>query len=150
MNTAEYITLTGSLDISINGVSVRKINNLVVTAGKTWLASRAVGVASAVMSHMAIGEGTTAAAIGDTALETEIARNALNTAGGVASTNTITFEATWAADDPNVTAPATTTITEAGIFNDATTGTLLARTVFAAVNKAETDTMTISWTITLS
>ena len=146
----DTLSLTGALKIYLNGEVVREINNLVVTAGKSWVASRMQGVAASVITHMAIGTGTTAAAIGDTILETEVTRQALATSGGVASTNTITFSRTFAADDPNITAPATTPVTEAGLFNDVTAGTMLARTVFAVVNKAETDSMTISWVVTIS
>ena len=41
-------------------------------------------------------------------------------------------------------------ITEAGVFNANSSGTMLCRTVFAAVNKGELDTMTISWDVTIS
>lgn len=41
-------------------------------------------------------------------------------------------------------------VTEAGVFNAATAADMLCRTVFAVVNKAATDTMVITWTITLS
>ncbi len=146
----DSLKVTGAVKILINGEVVQELNNLVVTAGLEFIAARMGSASADVMSHMAIGSGTTAAAIADTTLETEITRNALNVAGGTVVTDTITYECTWAADDPDVTAPATTTITEAGIFNDATTGTLLAHVVFAAVNKGETDSMTISWAITIS
>ena len=146
----DSVNLTGALQIAINGEIVEEINNLVVTAGKDWVASRMQGVTDAVMSHMAIGTGTTAAAAGDTTLETESARVALTVAGGVVSTNTITFTCTFAADVPDVTAPATAPITEAGVFNAASSGTMCARTVFPVINKGESDTMTITWVITIS
>jgi hypothetical protein len=41
-------------------------------------------------------------------------------------------------------------VTEAGLFNAATGGDMLCRTVFSVVNKAADDTMAITWTITLS
>ena len=39
---------------------------------------------------------------------------------------------------------------QAGLFNGASGGTMLARTVFAVVNKGEADSMTISWSVTIS
>jgi hypothetical protein len=45
---------------------------------------------------------------------------------------------------------ATGAVTEAGIFNAATSGDMLCRTVFAVVNKSADDTMAVTWTITLS
>ena len=41
-------------------------------------------------------------------------------------------------------------ITEAGIFNASTGGDMFARTKFAVVNKGAADSMTITWTITVS
>jgi hypothetical protein len=39
-------------------------------------------------------------------------------------------------------------IQEAGVFNALTAGTMLSRTVFAAVNKTASDTLTITWRVT--
>ena len=41
-------------------------------------------------------------------------------------------------------------ITEAGIFNASSSGTMLCRTVFSVVNKGASDSMTITWTVTVS
>jgi len=139
----DNLALTGALSIAINDEVVQKTNNLVVTAGKEWVADR-MADANTVMTHMAIGTGTTAAAAGDTALVTEADRNALTTSGGTVSTNTIQYATTWAAGD------GTGAITEAGIFDAATAGDMLARTVFSVVNKGASDSMTITWTITVS
>lgn len=139
----DNFALTGALTIAINGEVVQETNNLVVDAGKEWVAQR-MSNANTVMTHMAVGTGTTAAAGGDTALVTELDRNALTTSGGTVSTNTITYACTWAAGD------ATGAITEAGIFDAATAGDMLARTVFPVVNKGAADALTITWTITVS
>ena len=41
-------------------------------------------------------------------------------------------------------------VTEAGVFNAASAGTMLCRTVFSVVNKGAADSMSITWTITVS
>jgi hypothetical protein len=41
-------------------------------------------------------------------------------------------------------------VTEAGILNANSAGTLLCRTVFAVVNKGADDAMAITWTVTVS
>jgi hypothetical protein len=41
-------------------------------------------------------------------------------------------------------------ITEAGILNAGTAGTMLCRTVFSVVNKDAGDTLSITWTVTIS
>ena len=150
MDKNDSVALTGQLTISLNGEVVKTVKNLVVTAGKNWVAARMGAASASVMTHLAIGTGTGAAAAGNTGLGTEAARVALTTSGGSVSNNVITFAATIPADTPNVTAPATAAITEAGVFNANSSGTMLCRTVFAAVNKGELDTMTISWDVTIS
>lgn len=150
MKKIDKLKVTGTLLISLNNRVVRRIDNLVVTAGKNWIVSRMQGVVDGVITHLAIGTGTTAAVVGDTALETEVARVALAVSGGTASANTLSFTATIPADIPDITAPATTPVTEAGILNASSGGTMAARTVFPVINKGETDTMTITWVITIS
>ena len=135
------LRLTGALTISLNGVVVQETNNLVVTAGKNWVADR-MNDANTVMTHMALGTSTTAAAAGQTALVSELDRNALTST--TVSTNTVAYAATWAAGD------GTGAITEAGLFDAASSGDMLARTVFSVVNKGASDSISITWTITIS
>ena len=98
------------------------------------------------MSHMAVGTGTTAAVAGDTALQTELDRNALSSVvqGTGGDANKVTYTADWAAGD------GTGAITEAGIFNAASAGTMLCRSVFAVKNKGAADTLTLTWVLTIS
>ena len=144
MSVQDTVVLTGKLSISLNGKLVREEKNLVVTAGKEWIAARMKDT-STVMTHMGVGTGTTAAVVANTDLETITgARLALTVSGGTPVANVITYVATFPAGAH------TAAITEAGIFNDPTTGTMLARTVFATVNKGAADVMTISWDVTIS
>ena len=106
----DNFALTGALTIAVNNEVVQKTRNLVVTSGKEWVAKRMAGQDSN-MTHMAIGTGTTAAAAAQTALVTELERNAMTVSGGTVSTNTIQYAATYAAGD------GTGAITEAGIFD---------------------------------
>lgn len=142
----ENIKLTGKVSIKLFDQSgklkdTRDINNLVVTTGKEFIAARMVGTPTE-MSHMAIGAGGTAAAVGDTALGSELGRVALtsDTASGAIATYVATFPA----------GTGTGAVVEAGILNDASAGTLLCRTVFSVVNKGANDAMSITWQITVS
>ena len=70
----DSIILKGALKIVVRDITgavtdEREVPNLVVAVGKNFIASRMVGTSDAVMSHMAIGEGTTTPVSGDTALE---------------------------------------------------------------------------------
>lgn len=147
MNTNEQLKATGSLRVVVTGAdgqvkSEVDLKNLVVTVGKNFVASRMVGTASNIMSHMAIGSGTTAAAAGDTALGSELGRVALGS--GTATTNVVTYTATFPAGT------GTGAVTEAGILNAASAGTLLCRTVFSVINKGASDAMSVTWTVTIS
>ena len=144
MNTQDGIALTGKLTISLNDEIVRETDNLVVTAGKEWVTARMKDT-STVMTHMAIGTGTTAAVIANTDLETVTApRVGLTVSGGTVAGAVITYACTYPAGAH------TAAITEAGIFTALTSGTMLARTVFTVVNKGALDSMTISWAVTIS
>ena len=92
------------------------------------------------MTHMALGSGTTAAAAGQTDLVTLLgSREALDST--TVTANAVAYVASFEAGD------ATGAVTEAGIFNAASSGTMLCRTKFNVVNKAADDTMTVTWTI---
>jgi len=138
----ETIKITGKVKIELFGPDgglkdLREIKNLIVTAGLNHIADQMSDQGEDVMSHVAIGTGTTAAAVGNTALVTELDRNALTSK--TQATNTVTYIADWAAGD------GTGVITEAGILNAAANGTLLTRIVFAAVNKLANDALRITW-----
>lgn len=120
----------------------QEVKNLVVTTGKNLIASRLVGTASNVISHMAVGTGTTAPAAGDTTLVTELTRVAISS--GTASGNVATYVATFA---PGV---GTGSINECGLFNASTAGTLLARSTSVIVTKGALDTLALTWTITIN
>lgn len=138
---------TGKLTVEIkdkhgNVKDTREVKNLVVDTGLAFIASRMKDATATAMSHMGIGTGSTAAAASDTALGTEAARVALTST--TVTSNAVAYVASFAAGT------GTGAITEAGILNGASGGTLLCRTVFSVVNKAASDSMTITWTVTIS
>ena len=121
----------------------REIKNLVVTAGLTFICSRMAGTSADVMSHMALGSSTTAASAGQTDLVSILgSREALDSS--TPSANTIAYVSSFEAGE------GTGAVTEAGVFNAASSGTMLCRTVFPVVNKQADDTMSVTWTITLT
>ena len=138
---------TGKLIVEIKNdkgvvVETREVKNLVVDDGLEFIASRMKDATATAMSHMAIGTGSTAAAAGNTALGTEAARQALTST--TVTANAVAYVASFAAGT------GTGAITEAGILNAASAGTLLCRTVFSVINKGASDSMTVTWTITIS
>lgn len=89
------------------------------------------------------GVGTTAENITDTAMETTDAESR--------STGTQTESAANAYRSVGTISYTTTkAITEHGLFNDATTGTLMDRTVFSAINVVNGDSIQFTYTLTIS
>lgn len=147
----DKLKMTGDVSLVLKGPDgqikeSREIKNLVVNAGLAYVISRMVGTAKAVMSHMALGAGTTAAAAGDTDLGSMLgSREALDSTTISGSNNEkVIYVASFEAGD------ATGAVTEAGIFNASSSGDMLCRTVFAVVNKGANDSLTVTWTITLA
>lgn len=143
----DNIFITGDVKLVLTNsdgvvIETMEYKNLVVSTGKTFIASRMAGNSATVMSHIALGTGATAAVVGDSALVSEIGRASITSS--TPSTNTITYTATFG---PGV---ATGTLTEAGVFNAASAGTMLCRTVFPPVGKAAGDSFAISWTVTVN
>ena len=125
-----------------NLIHTDKTTNVVVSDGLDYITSRMKDATATAMSHMAVGSDNTAAAAGDSTLGTELGRVALTST--TVSSNTITY----VGDFPAGTG--TGAVVEAGVFNAASSGTLLCRTVFSVVNKAAADTLKITWTLTVS
>lgn len=120
-------------------------DNIIVNVGFDFIAD-AIGKATSrpgVMGFIAVGTGTTAAAASQSALVTELKRNAATYAHTV-GTKTFTFTAQYPAGD------ATGAITEAGVFNAASAGIMLDRVVFPVVNKGADDSLTAVFTFTMS
>ena len=144
----ENLKLSGQLGIVLrdkdgNIKEERTERNLVVTTGLNYIASRMKDASATAMTHRALGSGTTAAAAGQTDLVTLLgAREALDST--TVTANAVAYVASFEAGD------ATGAVTEAGIFNAASSGTMLCRTKFNVVHKAADDTMTVTWTITLA
>ena len=138
----ENLKLRGKLSIAINDKIVKETDNLVVTAGKGYVASRMKDATATALSHMAVGTNTTNPAVGDTTLGTEVARVALTstTVSGV----TVVYVGTYPAGT------GTGALTESGILNASSGGTLFCRTEFGIISKSASDSMTITWTITVS
>jgi len=138
----ENLKLSGQLNIVLKDKTgqvkdQREVKNLVVNAGLAYIASRMTGTSKSVMSHMAASQTDLVSILGS--------REALDSTT-ISGTNNekVVYVSTFEAGD------GTGAVTEAGLFNASTGGDMLCRTVFSVVNKAADDTLSITWTITLS
>ena len=146
MRKTDFLTAKGTLGIVLtdqNGNLKQELNvtNLVVDTGLDYIASRMKDATATAMTHMAIGSGTNDPAAGDTALQTQLGRVALTST--TVTNNSVAYIASLGAGT------GTGAVTEAGIFNASSGGTMLCRTEFAVINKAAGDSMTITWTVTV-
>lgn len=120
--------------------------NLVVNVGKNICRDR-IGDPSTALpaaNWIGIGTGTTAPASSDTNLVGLINRQSgVFTALGVGSWKIVS---TWGAGNPSATSVA---ISESGVFCG-NAATMLSRVTFAVVNKASSDTISITWGFTIS
>jgi len=141
--------VTGQVNIKLydaqgNLKDERNTHNLVVSAGKIYIAGRMQGTSiPTLMGWMAIGTSTATPIVSQTQLTTEAGRVALasfTNSGTSAVTATATFPA----------GTGTGAITEAAILNAVSAGTMLCRTTFPVVNKAAGDSIAITWIITVS
>ena len=142
----DTIKVTGELKLTLTkpdgNIHETVVPNIVVTDGKEYIASRMKDATATAMSHMAIGTDSTAAAAGDATLGTEAGRVSLTST--TVTSNAVAYVATFGAGT------GTGAITEAGIFNASSSGTLLCRTVFSVINKGAADTLGITWTVTVN
>lgn len=145
----DSIKMKGRLNIVLTGPDgevkeQHEVDNLVVTVGKNFIASRMKDATATAMSHMEVGTGTTAAAVGDTTLGAAVASSRVALTSTTVTTNSVAYVATFPAGT------GTGALTEAGIFNASSSGTMLCRTVFSVINKGAADTLGITWTVTVN
>jgi len=148
----DAIKMTGNLKLVLtdehgNIKQEEEVENLVVTVGKNFIASSMAKTTTnspAAMTHMEVGTGTTAAAVGDTTLQTVVASSRTALTSTTVTTNSVAYVCSFGAG------VGTGALTEAGIFNAASAGTLLCRTVFSVINKGAADTLGITWTVTVN
>ena len=117
------IKLTGKLVIkklneSNEVVYQTEVDNLVVTSGKEFVASRIANEDYDAMGYMAIGDDASNPALSQTSLVNELARVAVSGAPEI-NGSTVTFSATFGAGT------GTGSIVEAGIFNESESSVLI-------------------------
>lgn len=129
-------------------VVVVQKDNIIVNVGFDMIANALGNSASrpACIGWIAVGTNTNPTAAGDTALGTELTRVAA-TFNHTPGTKTFTMAATFGAG------VGVGALTEAGVFNSATAGaanSMLDHVAFSVINKGQNDTLTITFTFTMS
>jgi len=149
----ETLKLKGTVTLKMYDADGKLIHeqcnpNLIVTVGKSYLATwlAAASQAGKFMSYIALGTGSASPTVGDTSLQSEFSGGGYSRQQGTltGSSNVWQNVATFPAGN------GTGAITEAGLFSAVTSGTMFARQVFAVVNKASGNTVIITWQVSFS
>jgi hypothetical protein len=150
----EDISVTGKIGIIVtdkdcNIKETRNVNNLVVTTGKHHIAARIAGALSgaglegSIISHIGFGTGTSTPLLLNTDIDSLLGtRIPISSIVHLAGTNTILVTASFTGYAGN--------ITETGMFNSITGGTMVCRTTFSPVPILSTDGLAIIWTLTIN
>ena len=131
----------------------RDIRNKVPLIGTTYIANRMVSNSTDIVHYMSIGTNNTMPNEDDYKLLNQVSSR-VACAYYANSSNQVTYVATFPAGNPATQQD----IVEAGLFNNpglepvgaTLTNAMLARTTFEPVTKLTTDSLTISWVITIS
>lgn len=145
--------MPGSIAIPLPGIDllapVRKWLELLVVRfvnGGTSIITNRITNAGTAPKFIGWGVGATAAVVGDTALQTEsLPTSTSRGAGGTESRVTTTLTSDTYQVVGTVTAASTLAITEAGLFDAATTGNMLIRSTFSAVNVVSGDSISFTF-----
>ena len=155
LNLGESIPIRGEVFLELKNIITGRViretfTNMIVTYGKNAIAQRLSGDSGAgEITWCATGTGTTAPALADTAMQTELARKQISTRSYTNNQAVLTTFFT--------TSESNGTLREAGLFGNAVgrtasstpgSGQLYAR---VAINrtKSSNDTLTLTWTVTV-
>lgn len=126
----------------------KQIRNLITNAGFAGSAGRLMGSGSpAAFTYIAVGTGTTAASTSDTTLQTETTTSGLGRTSGTVSLVTTTVTNDTAQVTNTFTVTGTVAVTESGVLNASSSGTLLCHQVFSAINVISGDSLSVTWKI---
>jgi len=126
----------------------RRETNLVVTEGLNYIAAKMADSdgSTKVMSHMAVGTDNTGPVAGNTALGAQLGTRVAFDSVSVTA-NAVEYVATF----PSGGSTHSGALVEAGIFDSAAAADeMLCRTTFATINKGDDDTVTITWTVSIT
>lgn len=149
----DTLKIKGTLKLILRNVhtgeeTIDVVENMVVTAGKDMIAAALIGQSNKSITYLAAGTNSTAPALGNTQLGSELGRKLISTREiSSLANNTAVYTTFFNTSEINGS------LQEFGLFGgDATatanSGTLFARTLSARV-KTTSDTLTAVWSIVI-
>jgi len=126
----------------------KNVSNLITNVGRGLISGLINGSgAPAAATYIAVGTSVTAAAVTDTTLGTETSTSGLARAAGTVSLVTTTITNDTAQITKTFSVTGTVAVTESGVLNASSAGTLLCHQVFSAINVANGDSLQVTWKI---
>ena len=150
LKSKDKFKIHGSMQLTLEradgSIQVVRKDNMIVNAGFDFIADSIARTSGrpAVMSHIGVGESDDGTTESQTALIDPLTPRQSATYEHTAGTKSFTISATF---NPGV---CTGAITEAGVFNALTGGTMLDRVVFSVINKGADDTLRVVFTFNMS
>ncbi len=123
------------------------VDNLVVNAGLAQLALLAGDAAANPFTYIAVGTSTTAVSAGQTALAAETTTNGLSRASATVSRTTTTETNDTLSLTKTFTATGTVAVEEVGVFNAASSGTMLSRALTTTKTVVNGETLAVTYTL---
>jgi hypothetical protein len=132
--------------VKANGeVETTHKDNIIVNTGFDLIADSVFNTTrGTAANYIGVGTNAVAASVANTDLGAVLSPRRVGTYNHTAGTKVVTLSYTFAPGE------STGAITEAGIFNSVTGGKMLDRVVFPVVNKQADDTLTTTFTLTMS
>lgn len=124
-------------------LSEQRRSNMAVDAGLDLLRDLLFGDSPEVITHFAVGTDATATSASDTALGAEVFRDVIATK--IKGSQEIAIQSVLGSTQANGN-----TLEEAGLFNDASAGTMYARVTISPVSKTALISVLITWTLSFA
>ena len=150
MNVHGYVTVIKNVGTDSEEVICKNKHNLLTNSGRDWMHAQvytnsSAGTVGAYFIGLTVNTGSPA--VGDTALTGEITAGGLARAAGATThssgTNSTTIQKTFTASAVH------TAVVKASLFNAASSGYMAHINTFTAVTLQASDTLQVTWTVTL-
>ena len=151
----DTIKLKGTYELTCRDVQgnlkwTHKVDNIVTNAGKAQLALLCGDSTAIPFTYIAVGTSSTAVAATDTTLTAEITDTGLSRASATVTRVTTTVTNDTYQATKVFTATGSKTIEEVGIFNAASSGTMLFHALTTSKSVANTDQLTVTYQLKFS
>lgn len=128
-------------------VSHDTVENIFTNAGKAQMALLAGDATAVPFTYVAVGTSTTAVSATDTQLTAEITDTGLQRAAGTVTRTTTTVTNDTYSISKTFTATGSKTVEEVGIFNAASTGTILSHALSGSKVLTNGDMLSVTYTL---